>query len=160
MPGDLGAHLHPQLRVQVRERLVHQERLWLADDRAAHRDPLALPARERARLLVEELLEPEDPRSLLDALVDLVLRGLAQAQAEGDVVVDRQVRVERVALEHHRDVPVARCQLVDDALADPELALGDVLEAGDHAQRGRLAASRGADEHHELAVRDLEIDAH
>jgi len=31
---DLGAHLHAQLRVEVRERLVHQEDLRLADNGA------------------------------------------------------------------------------------------------------------------------------
>ena len=35
-------------------------------------------------------------------------------------------------------------------------AVGDVLEPGDHAQRGRLAAARRADEHEELAVVDVE----
>jgi hypothetical protein len=41
---DVRAHLHAQLRVQVRERLVHQEDLRLAHDRPAHRDALALTA--------------------------------------------------------------------------------------------------------------------
>ena len=52
---DLGAHVHAELRVEVRERLVHQVGLGLAHDRAAHRDALALAARERARLALEEL---------------------------------------------------------------------------------------------------------
>ena len=42
---ELGAHRHAQLGVEVRERLVHQERCGLAHHRAAHRHPLALPAR-------------------------------------------------------------------------------------------------------------------
>ena len=37
-----------------------------------------------------------------------------------------------------------------------ERAVGDVLEAGDHAQGGGLAAARGSDEHEELAVGDVE----
>ena len=41
---DLGAGLHAQLRIEVGERLVHQERLRLADDRSTHRDPLPLTA--------------------------------------------------------------------------------------------------------------------
>ncbi|MNC94024.1 hypothetical protein D3C83_107820 [compost metagenome] len=40
----LAAHLHPQLGVQVRQRLVEQEHLRLANDGAAHRHALALPA--------------------------------------------------------------------------------------------------------------------
>ena len=90
-------------------------------------------------------------RSLIDAL-----RRLAQAQPEGDVLGDGQVRVERVVLEDHRDVALLRRHVVDDAAADRDRAVGDVLEPGDHAQRGRLAAARRADEHEELAVRDVE----
>ena len=48
--ADLGPHLHAQLRVEVRERLVHQERLGLANDRPSHRHPLALAAGERPGL--------------------------------------------------------------------------------------------------------------
>ena len=68
----------------------------------------------------------------------------------------RQVRVERVALEHHRDVAVLRRHVVDDAAADRDRAVGDRLEARDHPQRGRLAAARRADEDEELAVLDVE----
>ena len=47
-----------------------------------------------------------------------------------------------------------------DALAvDPDVAAADLLQAGDHAQQRRFAAARRADEHHELAVRDVEVDA-
>ena len=43
--GDLGAHLHPQLRVEVGKGLVHQEGGGLPHDGASHRDALTLPAR-------------------------------------------------------------------------------------------------------------------
>ena len=49
--------------------------------------------------------------------------------------------------------------LVDDALADADLAGGDVLQPRDHAQQGRLAAARRADQDDELAVVDQDIDA-
>ena len=67
----LGAHADAQLRVEVRERLVHQERGRLAHDRAAHRDALALTARERRGPAVEQVLEPEQARRLGDAPLDL-----------------------------------------------------------------------------------------
>ena len=47
---DLGARLHAQLRVEVGERLIHQEDGWLADDRAPKGDALALAAGELLRL--------------------------------------------------------------------------------------------------------------
>jgi hypothetical protein len=43
---DLGAHLHAQLGVEIRQRLVEQEHLRIAHDGAAHGDALALAARK------------------------------------------------------------------------------------------------------------------
>ena len=57
--GDLGAGLDAELGVEVRQRLVHQEDLRVTDDRAAHRDALALTTGEGLRLAVEVLLEAE-----------------------------------------------------------------------------------------------------
>ena len=67
------------------------------------------------------------------------------------------MRVQRVVLEHHRDVAILGRLVVDDLAADPQLAVGDVLEPGDHPQRRRLPAARRADEDHELAVGDVEV---
>ena len=49
--------------------------------------------------------------------------------------------------------------VVDDAAVDDDVAAGDRLEAGDHPEDRALAAAGGADEHDELAVADLEVDA-
>jgi hypothetical protein len=49
------AHLHTQLRIEVGERLVHQEHLRLPHDSATHGDSLSLAARQGARLALEEL---------------------------------------------------------------------------------------------------------
>ena len=150
-----GPHGHPQLGVQVGQRLVHQEGLRLADDGPAHRDPLPLPAGQRGRLALEVRLQAEHLGGLADPPLDLVLGRLAQLQAERQVLLDRHVRVQGVVLEHHGDVPVLGRQVVDHPVADRDRAAGDLLQPGDGPQRGRLAAPGGADEHHELAVRDV-----
>jgi hypothetical protein len=156
---DLDPHLDAQLRVEVRERLVEKEHLRLPDDGAAHGDALALPAGELPRTPGQERLDGEDPGRLLDAAVDLVLRCPAVAQAVGDIVVDAHVRVERVVLEHHGDVPVGRLDLVDHPAADGDLPRGDGFESGDHAQQGGLAAAGGAHEDTEATVGDIDVDA-
>ena len=66
---ELGAGLDAQLRVEVRERLVHQVDLRVPDDRPAHRDALTLAAREVARLAVEVGLEIEQLGRLANALL-------------------------------------------------------------------------------------------
>ena len=155
---DLGAHLDAELRVEVRERLVHEERLRLADDRPTHRDPLALAAGKRPRPLAEDLLEPQDTRRVANPPVDLLALELSQLQPEGHVLVRGHVRVERVVLEDHRDVAVLRREVVHDLAADANDAVADRLEPGHHPERARLPAARGPDEDDELAVADLEVE--
>src|SRR5690606_29520642 len=88
---------------------------------------------------------------------DLVLGHLREGEREGDVVAHRHVRVQRVGLEDHRDVAVLRCPLVDTLAGDAQFTVGDVLETGDHVERGGFSAPGRADEDDELAVGDLEI---
>ena len=155
---DLGAHLDAQLRVEVGERLVHEEDLRLPDEGPPHRDPLALAAGEVARPTLEMLGEAEELGGRRHALADLGLRHLLALERVGDVVEDAHVRVERVVLEDHRDVALLGREVVDDPLADPQLAVGHLLEPRHHPQRGRLAAARRADEDDELPVLDLEVE--
>ncbi len=117
--GDLGTHLDPQLGVEVRQRLVHQERRGLAHDGTPHRDTLALATRQLTGLAIEIGGELEDVGRLADPLVDLVLRDLRQLEREADVVVDAHVRVQRIVLEHHRDVSVLGLDIVDHTVTDP-----------------------------------------
>ncbi len=53
------------------------------------------------------------------------------------------MRIERVILEHHGDVAVARAHVVDDPRADLDRAFAGLLEAGDGAQERALAAAAG-----------------
>jgi hypothetical protein len=153
---DLGPHLHPQTGVQVGKRLVHQEHARLSHDRPTHRHPLALPAGQLTRLPVEQILEPEHPADRSDPPLDLRPGDPPHLEPEGDVVVDVLVRVQRVILEDHGDVALLRIEVVDDVVADPDLAFRDLFESSGHPESGRLAAAGGPDEHHELTVGHLE----
>src|SRR5215207_8166924 len=68
--GELGAHVHAQLRVKVRERLVHEEDVRMPDHGAAERDALALPAGELGGAAVEQRSELELLRDGLDLALD------------------------------------------------------------------------------------------
>ena len=52
-----GAHLQPQQRIQVGQRLVHQQHRRLDRQRARHRDALALPAGKLRRITIQERLD-------------------------------------------------------------------------------------------------------
>ena len=155
---DLGAHRHPQLGVEVGQRLVEQKDLRLANDCAAHRDALALTARQLAGIALQVVHQAEDLRRVVDTLIHRARRFIGQAQAERHVVEHRHVRVQRVVLEHHRDVALFRREAVNDPRADPDLAVADLLEPSDHAQQRGLAAARRADQHAELTVGHRHVD--
>ena len=153
---DLGTHVDPELRVQVRQRLVHEERLRVAHQRPTQRDPLALPAGQLARLAVEQTVQLEAPRRLLHLRPHLGPRHLARLEPEGEVPVHRHLRVERIVLEHHRHVAPARRQPLHLAAADGDAPRAHGLEAGQQPQRRRLPAAGRPDQHHELPAGDVE----
>ena len=66
---EVRAHLDAQLGVEVRQRLVHQERLRLAHDRAPERDALALAAGERARAAREQVADAQARRGAASTLL-------------------------------------------------------------------------------------------
>ena len=156
--GDFDAHLDAERGVEVGQRFVEQEDFRLVDDGAADGDALALAAGKCLGLALEQRFELEDSGGVLDEAVDLGLGLLRHLQAEGDVVVDRHVRVERVGLEHHRHTPVGRFQVSHVPAADADLALGDVFEPGDGTEQRGFSAAGRADEDHELAVLDVQLD--
>src|SRR5215813_14797133 len=94
---------------------------------------------------------------LAHPLYALLRRDLLHAQAELDVLRDIFVGKQCVTLKDHAEIAVARLEIVYDAAVDADFARGRILEARDHAQSGRLAASGWSDEHDELAFLDHEI---
>ncbi len=148
---ELRAHLGLRVRVERRERLVQEEHLRLPRERAREGDALALASREAAGALVGEVGEPE-------ALEQLGGSALA---AELDVVPDRQVREERVLLEHEAHAPLLGPAIDSPTAVEPGLPVDcdqparGACQPGDRTEHRRLARSGRADERDGLAA-DLE----
>src|SRR4051794_14965385 len=88
---DLAPHIDAQLRIEVRERLIHQEDAGVADDGTAERDPLTLAARQVPRASVEEVADLQDGRRLAHLAFDDADADAPVLEAKGDVVVNRQI---------------------------------------------------------------------
>ncbi len=67
---ELGPHLDTQFRVQVGERLVHQEGLWVAHQGAAEGNALRPTAGELLRAAFEQMAKLEEFGGLVDASLD------------------------------------------------------------------------------------------
>ena len=105
----------------------------LFDDGATDRHPLTLAAGNLPGLSLQQVRDLQHLRRGVDALIDLRVGQSNVAQAERHILTHRHVRIKRVVLKHHSDASLARRQLIDAAVADPDLAGVDGLQAGDHA---------------------------
>ena len=66
--AELVDHEVAELRVERAERLVHEEAFRPPHDGAAERDALAVAAGKTRNRLVEQMVDAQQPRRLLDAL--------------------------------------------------------------------------------------------
>ena len=69
------------------------------------------------------------------------------------------MRIERIVLEDHGDVPALWFNIVDDTPADDDFPFGYLFQSSDHSQKGRLAAAGGAEQHDKRTILDRRIDA-
>jgi len=140
------------------QRLVQEQDLRLEGERPRERDSLLLAAGQLVRVALALVGQVDDLQELADALPDVILGSLAHLQPEPDVVGHVHVREQRVGLEDHADVPLVRRSVGDVLAVDRDRAGARLLEARDHPQGRGLAATRGAEEGHELAFLRLQVE--
>src|SRR5882724_3650719 len=104
------------------------------------------------------MLQLEGLGDLGDGLFAFGLRHAAHFHTERHVLSDRHVGIKRVGLKYHRDVALRRMQIVDPLAFNANIAGTDGLEARNGAEKGRLAATRRADQHEEATLIQGEID--
>src|SRR6185436_12243397 len=103
--------------------------LGLSHECTAHSDALSLAARKLAWTSVKQMLDLQRLRDRRDGLVALGFRNPTHLHAEGYVLRDGHVRIERIRLEHHCDIPLRGMQVVDDLAADTDFSRSDRLKS-------------------------------
>ncbi len=154
----LGPHMAAQLGIEIGQRFVHQEHRRAADDRPCERDALALAARQLARIAIEQRLELDLLRRIEDGRVHLGLRQFLHLQRKPDILGHGLVRIERIGLEHHRDVAIFRQHFGDIALTDMHASRARSLQPRQDAKRRCLSRTGRSQQHKELPRLDLEIE--
>ena len=151
-----------QLGVEIGQRLVEQQQLRLDHERAGQREALLLAAGELGRLAVGEMIElrPWSSTRITCSRISR-LRELWRRPAAGT----RRSRTRSCAARSRRTGTPCRdraCSAgrrsprldgIDHAAVDLDLARCRAFEAGDRAQRRRLAAARGPEQREQLALR-------
>jgi hypothetical protein len=157
-PPDLVAELAADLGVQCGQWLVEQQHPGLDRQRPGQRDPLLLAAGDLVRVAARGLGQPDQLQQLQGPRPAAGRRGAADPQAESDVVGHGEVGEQAECLEHHAHAaPVGRVA-GDVGPADVHAAGVGHLEAGEHPQGGRLAAAGRAEQRHQFAGAQDEVE--
>src|SRR5712691_5163124 len=62
------------------------------------------------------------------------------------------MRIERIALKDHANVPLARREIVDHASVEAQRTPGRAVDTRQHQERGRLATATGAKQRQKFAL--------
>ena len=152
----LHLQLLAQLQIQCAERLVEQQHGRPIHERARERHPLLLATGELGGPALRLRREAHSLELLRHAPPRLGPVDLLALEAEGDVLLHVKVREEGVALEHGVGRALERGTARYVLAVEEHAALAGFLEAGDHAERGRLAAAGRAEHREELAARNVQ----
>ena len=148
--------LEPRDLVERGERLIHQEKLRLGDERARDRDAHAHAAGQFARKSMAEILQPDPVERRDDARTRFFGRRAFERQRQQDIVEHRRPGHQRGFLEDKAERDFAaglrrRRWPVDGALRR-------LAQARDNPQCRRFSAARRAEKRHEFVRPDVEIE--
>ena len=149
-----AAHLLAKLQVEGGQGLVQQQHVGMVGERPGERHALLLAARKLGRPAPAQPRHLDQRQHLLDDALHLLLGAAAHFQPEGDVLGDRHMGKQGVALEHGVDGALIGRQMLDRLAFEENFAGRRLLEAGDEAQKCRLAAARGAEKGEEFVLLD------
>src|SRR5690349_7935206 len=66
--------------------------------------------------------------------------------------------IKRVVLKHHGDVAIFWRHIIDLLTTNENVACGNLLKTGYHAERGAFSAAGRADKHHEFFIGNIKVD--
>ncbi|MCY1518676.1 hypothetical protein D9M68_533990 [compost metagenome] len=149
-------HVLAQLGVEVRHRLVEQQHLGTDRQPPGDGHALTLAARQLFRKALAKAAQAHQFQCLVDPAGALRRRHAPHLQPEADIAGHGHVRKQRIALEHHAHAALFRAQRGDIAPVEHDATARGLDKAGDHLQRGGLAAARRAEQRQEFAAPDVQ----
>ena len=157
MPDTQQFRLHDVagLRIERRERLVHQQHVRVRHQRARQTDPLLHAAGQLVRVMVLEAGQPDHVDEPLAGFAPCVALHAPQLEAELDVAHHRPPRQQTELLEHHGAVLAGSG---DGIAVDRHLARVGRDQPEQDVEERALAAARRTDDGNELAFLDDDVE--
>src|SRR5262249_37659855 len=144
-----------RLRVECRERLVHQQYPRLERKRAREHSPLQHAARQLRGIAILESAEADKSEETPRPSQALLFADAGDFEREGNVLERCSPWESGLFLKHHADGTAlgSRC-----AAFEYDLALEAIDEAADDVEQRGLATARRPDERDEFALSNIERD--
>ena len=133
---NLCTSVRPKLRIQVGKRFIHQENSRLACNSASERDSLFLSTRKLAGKPGQVVLDLQEPAGIHDPVKNLALVDMPDLQAHANVVINGQLRIQRIILEYDRNITFHRWLVIDPDSVKVQVAFGNFLKSRSHAKHG------------------------
>src|SRR5471032_1184732 len=142
-PAQFELHLFAQFGVEIRHGLIEQQYRRLDHQRTCNRNALPLAARQFTRITRRERIEPHERQRLANPLRAFGFADTAHFEPEANVLRDRHVRKQRVALEHHAQAALVRPHMRDVLAVERNPPAGYIDKTRDHLQRVVLPQPEG-----------------
>jgi len=103
------------------------------------------------------LLNLHQLQKMIRALLNLILGQFPLFEPEFNIILDGQVRKNRVVLKHHPDIPLTRIEVVNQCSIEKKLAAFDGIKPCNHTEQRGLAASARAEQRKQRTFRNFRI---
>ena len=108
---DLRAHLYPQLGIQIAQRFIKQEHFGVAHNRPPKGNALSLSTRQLSWTAMQQRYDIQYFGATAHRCIDLFLGNTAHFQTKRHILIDIHVRIKRIVLKDHSDIPVLDHQI-------------------------------------------------
>jgi hypothetical protein len=151
---NLGAHVQAELSVEITQGFIKQQQVWFFNERPSQGHTLLLSTRKLRRFALQQVLQLHERRNMFDLVLDDSARLTLDTQGKGEILINAQVRIERIALKHHANIALAGWEIVDDPSIEAQRTTGRAIDAGQHQERGRLATATGSEQGQKFSLGD------
>ena len=146
-------------RIERRERLVEQEKVGLRRQAARQGHSLFFAGTEILRIAIGQMRDAELRQQFADAARSLrTCDAAARVKPQGNIAGDREVGKQAEVLEHQPDSPSLGREARHVAVVNEDASARRAVKPRDHFQTDRLAGAVRAEQHHDLACVEFEVD--
>ena len=154
----LNLHILAELEVERTERLVKKQNSRLYGKRTCNCDTLLLTARKRIYISSLKAVEIDKVEHLLDSLADFLFLHLLDTKTECDVLINIQVRKQRITLKNGVNLSLMRRYTIDNFIFKNNFTAVGFKESGDDTQCGGFTTARRSQKCDKFLITDIHTE--